>query len=365
MKGRVAVMTQANQPLEIREYPVPPVEPGGLLIKVRQANFCGSDLHFWRGAVLQLGSPLPIVLGHEVVGTVVALGKGVKTDHLGEKLEEGDRIVYSYFKPCGHCWACLSHTGACPYRNRDWIGASAEDPPHFHGAYGEYHYLHPGHWVFKVPPELPDPVVSPVNCALSEMVYGLHQVGVTLGDTVVIQGAGGLGLYGTALAKAMGAGQVVILDRLPKRLELAQQFGADHSLDIEATSLEERRKFLQEITQGRGADLVVEVTGSPLALPEGISLLRPGGKYLMIGNITVGKTVEVEPAQIVRGAKTLYGVIAYEAWAIPRALQFLQSYRETYPFDKIVSHLFPFERINEALALAASGEAIRVGIHFD
>ena len=91
----------------------------------------------------------------------------------------------------------------------------------------------PGHWVFKVPDELSDALVSPINCALSEVIYGLNQIGITLGDTVVIQGAGGLGLYATAVAREMGSGKIIVLDRLPARLALAKEFGADETLNVD------------------------------------------------------------------------------------------------------------------------------------
>ncbi len=117
------------------------------------------------------------------------------------------------------------------------------EPPHFRGAYGEYYYLRKGQILCKVPPELSDEVVSPVNCALCEALYGLDQIGIRLGDTVVIQGAGGLGLYATALAKDMGAGQVIVFDKIPARLELAKAFGADLTVNIDQPTPPKRISF--------------------------------------------------------------------------------------------------------------------------
>src|SRR5262245_32105806 len=106
MIGRVAVYAGVRRPLEIREYPVPPPPAGGLVARIRQANVCGSELHFWRGHG-PAAEGTPIVFGHEAVATVAALGEGTTTDSLGQPLQVGDRIVYSYFKPCGRCWACV------------------------------------------------------------------------------------------------------------------------------------------------------------------------------------------------------------------------------------------------------------------
>ena len=174
-----------------------------------------------------------------------------------------------------------------------------------------------GHWVFKVPDELPDTLVSPINCALSEVIYGLNQIGITLGDTVVIQGAGGLGLYATAVAREMGAGKIIVLDRLPTRLALAHEFGADYTLNVDELDMEERVDYVLDQTGGIGADLVAEFVGSPHVLAEGVDMLRWGGRYLWIGNINLGFPTEIDPGNIVRCSKTIRGVIVYEPWVIP------------------------------------------------
>ena len=159
--GKVAIFTQPQTPMEFREYPIPSVTPDDMLVRIRMANICGSDLHFWRGHGPKIESGIPQVLGHEMIGTIEAMGRNITTDSTGQRLTEGDRIAYSYFKPCQHCWMCLNGKPGCPNRYRDWLGVSSEQPPHFHGAYGEYYYMKPGHWVFKVPDELSDALVSP------------------------------------------------------------------------------------------------------------------------------------------------------------------------------------------------------------
>lgn len=361
MKGRAAVFTRIGQPLEIREYPLPALEPGAVLVQVAMANICGSDLHFMKGLGPGIQEGIPQVLGHEMLGRVFDQGKAAAADTLGEPLRPGDRVVYAYFKGCGRCPTCLHGAPGCPHRYRHWIGASCEEPPHFRGAYGDYYYLQPGQWVFRVPEELPDRVVSPVNCALSEMLYGLHRAGILPGDSVVFQGAGGLGLYGIAVAREMGAGTIIAADRLRPRLELARAFGADHVLDVAAGDAKERIQQVRDLTGG-GADLVVEVAGTPEVLAEGAEMLRYGGRYLWIGNINLGVKGTLDPAQFVRGGRTVYGVVVYEAWAIPRALDFLRRAHRRYPFERILSHTFELDRINDAFAFASRGEAIRVGI---
>ncbi len=363
--GRVAVFTQYRGPMTFREYPLPDVGPEDMLVKLRLANICGSDLHFWKGKGPKMPSGFPQILGHEMVGNIVAIGKNVDTDSQGETLKQGDRITYTYFSPCRHCWMCLTGKPGCPNRYRHWLGVSSEDAPHFHGGFGEYYYMKAGRSVFKVPEDLPDPLVSPVNCALSQAIYGLYKTGVHLGDTVVIQGCGGLGLYAIAVARETGAGKVIAVDRLPQRLQLAREFGADETISVEETSQEDRVGFVMEKTRGIGADVVAEFAGAPQVVSEGLEMLRWGGRYLWLGNINLGFPTQVDPANVVRCSKVVQGVIVYQGWVIGRALDFLSRTREKYPFHKIISNTFPFSQINEAMAFADQGKGIRVALNFN
>ena len=349
--GKAAVFHGPGKPFELREIPIPEVEPEGILIRVTLANICGSDLHFWRG-----DAPLALpedgwIFGHEMTGRVARLGAKIKTDSLGQPLKEGDRVAYCYFYPCGRCYACLNRQpAACPQKVGRPLGPSQF--PHFHGAFAEYYYLRSGGYVFKVPDALPDELVAPVNCALSQVIYGLQAAGLRFGDSVVIQGAGGLGIQATAVAKSMGA-RVIVLDRLAGRLELARAFGADHALNVtDFPDRKERAKRVRELTGGRGADVVCDLVGLPEVIPEGLDMLRYGGTYLEIGTISRGLRVEIEPASLVWGSKSLVGVVMYDPWVIPRALDFLSRNRASFPFERLISHRFPLEKIDEAFEAA-------------
>jgi putative phosphonate catabolism associated alcohol dehydrogenase len=363
MNGKIAVFTEPGKPFEIQEFPLPDLIPGAILVKVALANICGSDLHMWRGHSQILSGQGPYVLGHEMTGRVFAMGPGVETDSAGQPLDEGDRVVYCYYLPCGRCYNCLNgQTAACPNRFPSyWLSASAH--PHFNGAYGEYYYLAPGQAIFKVPDELSDDMVAPLNCALSQMIFSLHQVGVRWGDTVVIQGAGGLGVYGAAVAKDMGAAQVIVIDKFEERLKLASQCGADHLINLdELSSSRQRIGRVRELTGGRGADVVVEVTGNPQAVAEGIPMVRQGGSYLWVGNINRGKTLEFDPSTIVMANRRVVGVGTYEPWAMQKALDFLQRTRHKHPFERILSHKFPLDDINAAFEKADTGQVTRAAI---
>ena len=349
-RGKAAVFFGPGKPFELRELPLPEVEPDAVLIRVALANVCGSDLHFWRG-----DAPLRLpddgwIFGHEMTGRVSRLGARVQTDSLGRPLREGDRVAYTYFYPCGRCYACLANEpAACPAKIERPRGPS--EFPHFHGAFAEYYYLRPRGALFLVPDALPDEMVAPVNCALSQVIFGLGRAGLAFGGSVVIQGAGGLGIQAAAVARDMGAATVIVVDQLPGRLELARAFGADHTIDLkEVADRKERVALVRTWTGGGGADVVCDFVGFPQVIPEGIEMLRSGGTYLEIGTISRGAKVELEPSLLVWGSKKIVGVIQYDPWVIPRALDFLVRNRARFPFDRLLSHKYPLEKINQAFA---------------
>ncbi len=348
--GKAAVFHGPGKPFGLAELPLPEVEPRAILVRVSVANICGSDLHFWRG-----DAPLKLpddgwVFGHEMCGRVARLGAEIKTDSLGQALKEGDRVAYCYFYPCGRCYACLNNEpAACP--NKVERPRGPRTFPYFHGAFAEYYYLRPGGFLFKVPEELSDEIAAPVNCALSQVIYGLHVAGLRFGDSVVIQGAGGLGVQAAAVAREMGAAPIIAVDQLPGRLELARAFGAHHTINLkEVTDRKERVNFVRKWTGGRGADVACDFVGFPQVIPEGLDMLRSGGTYLEVGTISRGAKVELEPSTLVWGSKKIVGVIQYDPWVIPRALEFLLRTRGRFPFDRLLSHKYPLDQINEAFA---------------
>jgi L-iditol 2-dehydrogenase len=354
MQGKAAVFVQPHT-FEIREYPTPPVEPGGILVRITAGGICGSDLHYWRGEMKPLmpGKPGPVILGHEMTGVIHTLGPGVRTDSQGTPLHEGDRVVFTYFFPCLRCYNCLrGELNHCPYRFR--FRASVEEAPYCNGGYAEYFYLFPGHFVFKAREGLSDAVLAPVNCALSQVIYGLHRAQIRLGDAVVIQGAGGLGLYAAAVAKERGAGLIISIDGVQERLALARQCGADEVIDItELREPEARVAQVKALTGHRGgADIVVEVVGYPQVVPEGLDMLRKGGTYVEIGNIWPGSLVTVDLSRVLFNMTTLITTAHYDPWILPVALDFLERTKDKYPFAQVVSHQFSLEQIGEAFQQA-------------
>lgn len=347
--GRVVVIKEYGTPFEIQEYEVPRPEPGGLILKITQAGVCGSDLHTYRGD--QSAVPLPPtgrVMGHEGTGVVFQLGEGLTTDSLGKPIKEGDRVMYSAIRPCGRCYQCVRGDGNwCPNRR---YGGSAGEFPYFTGTYADYYYLPANHPIFLVPDELPDSVLGFVNCAMGTVTEGLMRAGCSEGDYVVVQGAGGLGLNATAMAKDMGAHKVIVLDRLPHRLELAEEFGADHTINVEEFNTPRTRKDrVMELTGGRGADIVMELVGRPELLTEGVDFLTNGGTYVEIGNISRDRTVTIDPSTLLSGKKIM-GSLMYRPHLLPLMMDTLVKNQGKLPYEKIVSHSYPLADVNRAFA---------------
>jgi len=360
MKGRVAVLRAYEGEFELREYPVPDPEPGAILIRLTRAGICGSDLHIWRGEMKDVygAPPRDLTFGHEMCGRVERLGAAVTTDSLGQPLREGDRVTFNYVFPCGRCRVCLHGEMAdCPRKARPIRVAGT--PPYFNNAYGDYYYLRPNHFVFRVPAEIPDDVATPVNCALSQVLYGLTRAGLRQGDTLVVQGAGGLGLNAIAVARDMGADRIITIDRIPGRLDLARALSLD-----DLPTPERRIQAVRDLTDGFGADVVADLVGYPHVIPEGLRMLRSGGTYLEIGNIVPGSVFSYDATALVRGNARIVAMANYSPWALGEALAFLRKNLRRVPFDRLVSHVFPLERISEAFRQADwqrhEGDALRI-----
>jgi threonine dehydrogenase-like Zn-dependent dehydrogenase len=364
VKGRLAVFDRERRRYDLTEYPAPNPEPGAVLLEITMATVCGSDIHTYRGEGTTGGAGgLRRAAGHEGTGRVAKLGAGVSADASGAPLRVGDRVVFSPFYPCGRCRACLRGKDWCCPDRRNRMSPGCDVWPHFRGTFADHYYLFPGHTLFRVPDELPDAVVATVNGALCQVVCGLEVAGAALGEQVVIQGAGGLGLYAIAVARERGAAKIVVVDGVPERLELARAFGADELIDMRAwPEPEQRIGRVRELTGGWGADLVVGVVGYPQAVQEGIRMAGQGGRHLEIGSIVAGMTYPADPEQWVHGNVTIIGNNNWGRRHLHDALELVWRTRDKYPYDRIVSHTYPLERINDAFADQNDGRVMRAGL---
>jgi threonine dehydrogenase-like Zn-dependent dehydrogenase len=363
--GRAAAFYGHGQPFRINRYPVPEPEPGAALVRMSVANVCGSDLHVWRGELdpAKRGRAVPVHQGHEGTGRIAALGEGVTTDSDGELLAVGDRVVFMYFFPCGRCRACIrDQEWACPRRMRH-RATSCDEWPHFKGTFGDYIYLYPNHAVFKLSDDLSDELVAGVNCAMAQVTCGLDLADLSVGEHVVIQGAGGLGLYAIAVARERGAGRIIVVDGVPERLDLAETFGADEVIDLrELPEARRRVDRVKELTGGWGADVVLELAGFPAVMEEGLQMVGSGGRYVEIGNISPGLTFAADPSLWVQANTRIIANNHYGRRHLRDALDMLRRARHRYPFHRIVSHKFPLEQIDEVMAAQDKGHITRASL---
>lgn len=357
-KGIVAEMTEPLQ-LEFKEYPIVEPDPGAVIVKILQTNICGSELHIWKGhhPVIRSGA-----LGHEMIGEIFALGKGVTTDFAGQPVKVGDRVVSAYFLTCRKCKPCQQgQFNLCENAYKYWR-LPTEQAPHFHGTFGTHYYIHSDQYFYRVPDEIPNNVAASANCALSQVYFGLESGQVKSGETLLIQGAGGLGLNAIAIAKEKQL-KVIVIDAVDSRLEQAKQFGADEVISFtEFPTLESRIERIMELTGGSGVDVAVEVAGVPAAFNEGVHLIRAGGRYVVIGNISPGQTVAFDPGYLTRKGITIIPVLRYNPWYLKKALDFLSRNKDKYPFETLLDAEFTLEEIKDALDKSANREVTRATI---
>jgi putative phosphonate catabolism associated alcohol dehydrogenase len=348
-EGLVAVYDKPNAPFELRLFPIREPRPGEVLVKVRMCTICRSDIHSYLG---HRPNPTPGVLGHEIIGTIVALGDGITKDMRGDALREGDRITWSeYFIPGNNYYTeVLDLPQKSPGVDK-YGHMSAETPPHHHGGFAEYCYVRPDSWLLRLPDVLSDAEATPINCGVATMCAVIDAAEIRIGDTVVIQGLGLLGLYGAALAKARGAGRVIGIDRVAARRLLAQRFGVDTAVDPENVPKIER-----------GADVVIEVCGDPAVLVSGLDILRIGGRYVLAGRVSPGARVDFDANLIVRKLITMTGVHNYHPRHLVQARDFVVAQRTHYPFSELVDGIYTLTEVDRAMADAAACRVLRAAI---
>lgn len=360
MKVRAAVFLGSEKPFTVQEFPLPQIEPEGVLVKVSMCTICGSDLHTQKG---RRKVPLPIILGHEIMGEIEELGKRVDRDTMGNSLSVGDRITWTLMASCGRCYYCqIKRLPQKCLHLFKYGHQSCKYPPHLNGGMAEYIYLRPGTAIFRIPEELSEEEVVPINCALATVVHGLNSVEIQLGENVVVQGAGMLGTSAVAVLREKGAGRIIIVDKNQHRLDIAKNFGADDLINTNEKNQIETLSLIKEATGGRGADVAIEVSGSPQVIAQGIEMLRIGGRYLLIGTVSPKATFELDGYVLTTKMITMKGIHNYNVSDLAESLHFLKKTHKRYPFADLVTHRFNLQEVQEAFALASDRHSHRVAI---
>lgn len=355
--ARAAVYRAPRQPLLLDHFPIPALNGSEALARVRCATICGSDLHTYFG---RRQSPTPCVLGHEMVGEIAATGPAGATEVDGSPLHPGDRVTWSMVWSCGQCFYCrrdlrqkcecllkFGHEPLCP--GRELLGGLAE-----------YCFLPEGTAICRVPSNVPDTVASPANCATATVAAMLRYASDVSGQSVVVYGSGMLGLTACAMAKWRGAALVISIDKDPQRAALGRSFGADATLSSEAPAT--LRATVHGMTGGRGADVVLELTGSPDATESGLGLLRMGGHFLLAGATYPARPLSFTGEQIVRGMMRITGVYNYLPADLQQALRFLSDSVDRFPFASLVGRTFPLDEVQHAFEYAETERPPRVAV---
>jgi len=360
MIAHAMVLKAFNRPLEMEEFPLPPLKPGEVLVKLVASGVCGSDVHMLRGHDPR--TPLPIILGHESVGIVQQTG-GSRRDINGDAVNEGDLLGWDRGVVCDGCFFCAvkKQPFLCPQRKVYGISISSKEQPHLKGGYATHMVLDAKTKLLKLPAHAVPEVLVSASCSGATAAHAVEQCDIRQGDTVVVVGTGSLGLFALAFVLSRGAAQIVAVDVEETRLALAKLFGATHTLNVRETSPDRRLEFVKGLTHGRGADVVVDCSGYAPAIPDGIRLCCRGGTYTMPGiAVPVGDTPVRFYEEVSIRNLVIRGVWVSDASHYRQAVELVLSNR--YPFDRLVNRTFHLAEANEALGATERREVIKAVI---
>jgi L-iditol 2-dehydrogenase len=359
---------------ELREYPWPQPTQGCVLVKMEMSGICGTDKHTFQGFVTQYGDrrlEFPIIQGHENIGTIAEIGgDGCYTDYEGVPLSVGDRVVVGANVCCGQCYYCRhDFPYYCCEKTRDYgNNLSAKHPPHLFGGWSQYIYILPGSFLVKVPEDLPTEVavlteIFAVSVGLdrAKQMSAFPNESFRFDDTVVVLGVGPLGMCFLMKARMLGAGTIIAVDLSEYRLNFAKRLGADHVIHAGKMSRAERLQMVRDLTNGRGADVVVECAGIPQAVPEALEMLRVSGMLVEAGNFSDLGEVAISPHRHLCAKNIrILGVGGEEPAAYGPSLRQMARYMKHYPLGEFVTHRYALREVNVAMERAIAPESLKV-----
>lgn len=329
---RAVVIARYGGELEATHCPVPRPGPGEVLVHVRASGLCSTDLHLLSGR--QPLGDLPRIVGHELAGEVIALGDGVT------HWRPGDRVTAAIDVTCGHCRHCLTgETQRCPAMQR--IGFERD------GGHADYVAV-PAANLVAVPAEISYAAAAILPDAVACMYHSLiHQGGVGIGQRVLILGVGGLGIHGVQIARSAGA-EILATSRRPERLALAEHYGAV-GVNPTGQSLE---TAVATFTQGEGVDVVADNIGTRDSVREGLSVLRPGGKLLLVGYLD--EMLEIPSLRFFKTEQEIIGCRGSTKQDLIDVVRLVRSGRIT----PVIGAYYKLEQIHEAAARLESGDLV-------
>ena len=345
---RAAVLPAPGRPAELREFPVPDPEPGEIVLETLASEVCGTDVHLREGRLA--GVPYPIIPGHVSVGRIAAANRVVH-DAGGNPIAEGS--VVSFFDvhgACNACHQCLVASSPTAARRGGCTGSPVPRPRDSSAAGRKRSCSAAGSGPSPLPDEISVDDLIGGGCGLFTGFAAVDRADLRLGDSVVVQGVGPVGLAAIAFARTSGAGVILAVGEPAERRSLALRMGADEVLSLDGADPEERTERTLAATGGRGADLVIEASGNPRAVSEGFDLLRDGGRYVIAGHYTDAGAVPVNPHRdINRKHAEVRGQWGSEFHHWKRALDTFVRYRERMPFAEVIGKRYRLEDANTAL----------------
>jgi alcohol dehydrogenase len=354
---RAVLFHGPGRPLEVGRFPAPDLRGAEILVRVTCCTLCGSDLHSHAG---RRAVETPTVLGHEIVGRVEAFGPdALQYDFHGVNLAVGDRVSWSVAASCGACFYCadqLPQKCATLFK----YGHQPFDRAHpFAGGLADVVTLRPGSAIFRVPNRLKDEMAASANCATATAAAVLRAGGDVASRSVLIFGAGMVGLTACAMARIAGAASIIVSDPDAIRRERSHAFGATNVCSADAQEL---AAVVADVTLGRGADLALELAGVADTVKAGLLLTRIGGTLILAGTVLPTPGIALDPEWVVRRLLTIRGVHNYVPRDLGAALDFLSSTGEAFPFADLVQRTFPLDEVEQAFQYAHQHGGGRVAI---
>lgn len=344
-KTSFAMVQTARRVLQPMDLPIPDIDDDSAILRLEACGICGSDHEQFEGL---LRTPMPVVPGHEPLGVLAKIG-----DRAAARwgVDVGDRVAVETMISCRHCGPCLGGSyHLCDHR-RIYSYIPLSDAPGLWGGYSQYMYLHPNSIVHRVDASLPPEIAVMYNPLGAGFRWAVELPRTAPGDTVVILGPGQRGLASVIACRAVGAGTLIVtgLAADARKLELARTFGADHTIDVEN---EDAVRRVKELTGGRGADVVVDVSAYATApVADALSMARPGGTVVLAG-VKGFKAVERFVSDlVVMKELTLRGAIGVTSTGYRQAIRLIESRR--VPIELMHTHDFPLEQAELAIRTLA------------
>ncbi len=350
LSSRASIMPAPNVAPRVTQYRIPELQPGAVLLKTVASEVCGTDVHLWHGRLA--GVPYPLIPGHVSIGEVVAL-EGEVRDVEGNLVSVGEMMTFlDVHGTCGACWYCLVAKAStrCPHRRVYGITFGAEEEPGLGGGWSEYIYLRPGTKLLKLAPNVSAEAFIGAGCGLPTAVHAIELARIQLGDRVLVQGSGPVGLSCAALALLSGAGWVGMLGAPENRLAMARKIGVDWTQNVLETTPAERLRAVQDATGGRGADIVIEASGNPEAVAEGCTLARDAGRYVIVGQYTDHGEIGLNPhLHINKKHLEIRGCWGSDFSHVYRAMSVLSRFDTRIQWAQIITQRYGLDSVQQAL----------------